>query len=63
MSGLACTNQSKEEEDATELKLGEDFNTAAALSMNEVMLVCQSKQGGGRRRSWRRDVDDDHPGV
>ena len=43
MSGLACTHQSKEEEDATELKLGEDFNNAAALSMNEVMLVCQSK--------------------
>ena len=43
MSGMACTNQSKEEEDATELKLGEDFSSAAALSMNEVMLVCQSK--------------------
>ena len=36
MSGMACTNQVKEEEDATELKFGPDFDVAQALSMNEV---------------------------
>ena len=48
MSGMACTNQVKEEEDATELKFGPDFDVAQALSMNEVMLIQESKVGDDR---------------
>mmetsp|Transcript_31916 Transcript_31916/g.78962 ORF Transcript_31916/g.78962 Transcript_31916/m.78962 type:complete len:149 (+) Transcript_31916:223-669(+) len=43
MSGLACTRKKEEEEDATQLKLGPDFNDKSCLSMAEVRLICQSK--------------------
>jgi hypothetical protein len=43
MSGLACTRKVTEDEDATELRLGPDFNEAACLSMAEVRLIQQSK--------------------
>lgn len=48
MSGLACTKKVTEEEDATELRLGPDFNEAQCLSMAEVRLIQQSK------------IEDDH---
>lgn len=43
MSGLACTKKVTEDEDATELRLGPDFNEAQCLSMAEVRLIQQSK--------------------
>jgi DNA-directed RNA polymerase II subunit RPB4 len=43
MSGLACTRKVTEDEDATELRLGPDFNDASCLSMAEVRLIQQSK--------------------
>jgi|TARA_B100001540_G_scaffold43153_1_gene38310 DNA-directed RNA polymerase II subunit RPB4 len=44
MSGLECTNKTTEDEDATELRLGTDFQGAQALTMNEVMLISESKK-------------------
>ena len=45
MSGLACTKKVVEDEDAQELRLGEDFTDAHCLSMDEVNLICAAKLG------------------
>ena len=43
MSGMACVKKETQDEDATELRLGDDFNEASCLSMAEVRLIQQSK--------------------